>query len=310
MICLMLMCGTAYAGDKFPEKPVTVLIPWDAGGGMDLNARALQPRAEKVLGQPLVIVNRPGGAGTVAFLEAARSPATGYVVCGVTPSLLITQYTTLVGVDYRKYKPVIVTAYSPSGITVNANAPWNTLEEFLAYARGNPGKVRVSNSGPGGLWHIIAVAIEQAAGVKFQHVPYQGGAPAATAVAGGHVEATTTGISECWALIKAGKLKCLGVTAPVRFALAPDIPTFKEQGYDISLGVWWGYVVPRETPDQVVKTLHDAFKEAMEGPEFQKYADMGAVMVYYKGPEEFQALLDEEDKLWKRLIETAGVGVK
>ncbi|MBI5968908.1 MAG: tripartite tricarboxylate transporter substrate binding protein, partial [Deltaproteobacteria bacterium] len=217
--------GQAFAQEKFPIKPITLIISWSAGGGQDLTARALQPHLEKALGQSVIIVNKPGGGASIGFNEIANSAPDGYTIGQASPSLNIIKYTMKADIDYVKFEPIFYGGYSPNCILVRKEAPWNTLKEFLDYAKANPGKVRMGNSGYGAIFHISAIGMEQAAGVKFIHVPYKGTAPSIPAILGGHIDAIVAGITDTFHLIKGGKLKALGVAAPERSKFVPEAQT-------------------------------------------------------------------------------------
>lgn len=295
--------------EKFPNKPITLIVSWAPGGGMDLNARAIQPHVEKNLGQPVIILNKPGGGATIGFTEGARALPDGYTITHLSASIITTHYTVSPDIHYRNYDPVILVGFTPRTVTVRAEAPWKSLKEFLDYAKANPGKIRMVNSGHGGSGHIHAIGFEMTTGAKFTHVPFKGYAPALMALVGGHAEATVSGLADEFNLVKSGKLKVLAIAAPERMSDLPDVPTFKELGMDPGgfLGSLYGFVVPKRTPKDRIKILHDAFRKGMESPEYIEYTKSQGVMNYYLGPEEFLEFLEKEDKEWSRLIEAAGI---
>ncbi len=299
--------GSALAQEKFPAKPLTFIISWSAGGGQDLTARALQPHLEKALGQPAIIVNKPGGGASIGFNEIANSAPDGYTFGQVSPSINILKYTMKADVDYVNFEPIMFGGYSPVSIFVKKEAPWNTLKEFLDYAKANPGKVRMGNSGYAAIFHISAIGMEQVAGVKFIHVPYKGTSPSIPALLGGHIEAIAAGITDTFHLIKGGKLKALGVAAPERSKFVPQAQTFKELGMDAEFITFYAWVGPKGIPKERVNTLHQAFKRAIESKEFRDYCDSQGVTISTKGPEEFGKFLAQEDKKWKELISIGGI---
>ena len=308
LILLVATLGQGWAQEIFPNKPVKIIVSWEPGGGMDLNARTLQPLVEKNLGQPVVIVNKPGAAGTIGFTEGAKALPDGYTVTLVNTSISTTPYLVSPTISYRNYEPIIFTGIVPGAVTVRLEAPWKSLKEFFDYARANPGKIRMSNAGHGSSTHIRTVGIELTGGVRFTHVPYKGSGPALTSLVGGHVEGTAAAIAETIHLAKGGgRLRVLAITAAERMPAIPDVPTFKELGMDFENGGWHSYAVPKGTPKERIKILHDAFKKAMESREYIEYANNQAVMAIYLGPEDLLKFWDKEEKAWFKLIEAAGL---
>jgi tripartite-type tricarboxylate transporter receptor subunit TctC len=259
------------------------------------------------LGQPVIIINKPGGGASIGFNEIANSAPDGYTFGQVSPSINILKYTMRAGIDYVKFEPIMFGGYSPSTILVRKEAPWNSLKEFLDYARANPGKVRMGNSGYGAIFHISAIGMEQVAGAKFIHVPYKGTAPSIPALLGGHIEAIVAGITDTFHLIKGGKLKALGVAAPERSKFVPEAQTFKELGMDAEFITFYAWVGPKGIPKERVTILYQAFKKAIERKEFRNYCDSQGVTISTKDPEEFAKYLAQEDKKWNELITIGGI---
>lgn len=307
LLLTTIMGEVALTQEKFPTRPITLIVPWAAGGGMDLTSRAVQPTVEKVLGQSLVIVNKTGGGGAIGLSEIANSTPDGYTIGITSPALPIMQYTVKANIDYRKYEPVIFGGYSPMGIIVRVDAPWNTLKEFLDYCKANPGKVRVGHSGYGASFHIGAIAMEDAASVKFTLVPYKGAAPSSTALLGGHIDAAISGIGDILPLVKGRKIKFLGIADLERSPFVPDAQTFKELGMELELSTYYFWIGPKGIPKERVKILHDAFKKAIESKEFREFCEKQGVTILHRGTEESVKFLEEEDKKWKRLIMIGGI---
>jgi tripartite-type tricarboxylate transporter receptor subunit TctC len=307
LLTLVNISKHGLAQEKFPSKPITVIVAWAPGGGMDSDARAVQPPAEKILGQPIIIVNKPGAGGTIGFTEGAKATPDGYTITQVSAAIVSTHYTISKDIDYRNYEPVILTSLSPGTIYVKKDAPWKSLKEFLDYARANPGKIRMVNPGHGSAGHIRAVGVEYFANVKFTHVPYKGTMPGIMAVIGGHAEAITSGLSDGFHLIEGGKVRAIGITASERVPVIPDVQTFKELGMDYESYSWFGYLVPKGTPKERIKILHEAFKKATESQEYIEYTKKRAVIPRRLGPKELLKFLEEEDRIWSKLLEVAGL---
>lgn len=306
-LIVLIIWNSGLAQEKFPSRPVQLIVSWSAGGGQDLNARTIQPQAERNLGQPLVVVNKPGGGAVIGFSEIANARPDGYTIGIASPSLLITQYTVPGSIDYHRYEPIIFIGFAPESLGVKADAPWKTLRDFLDYAKANPGKIKVSNSGHASITHLVATAIEFAAGAKFIHVPYKGSAPSMTALLGGHVDALVTSVNDNLDLVKGGKMRILGVTSPERSFVAPSAPTFKELGMDLDFSTYYSVVGPKGISRDRIKIIHDAFKKAMESKEYETFSKQQGITIRYRGPEEFAKFLEAEDKEWKRLVGITGL---
>jgi tripartite-type tricarboxylate transporter receptor subunit TctC len=266
----------------------------------------LQPHIEKAIGVGTIIVNKTGGGGTIAWNFVANAPSDAYTVGIVNPSLVVTVYTTKTGVSYKKFDPIIYTVGVPAGVVVKAESPWKTFREFIDYAKANPDKVQMANSGHAAMYHIGNVGIEMATGVKFTHVPYKGSGPCVTALLGGHVDGSLIEISTLLPYVEAKKFRILAVSSEKRNFALPDVPTFKEYGFDLDVGTWYGYVVPKGTPKERIKVLHDAFKVAMESEDFKAFYKKQGGVVEYMGPEGLGSYLEQQDKLWKKIIDFGG----
>jgi len=286
----------------FPTKEVQIIIPWAAGGATDLIFRALAGTTGKNLGKAVVVVNRPGGAGAVGYTECMRSQPDGYTLVSAITPLTILPHQVTTAFTYKSFAPVINVVRDPGMFLVRSDAPWRSLREFLDYAKKNPGMITVGNSGAGGGVHLIALAFQQAAGVKFNHIPFSGGGPSVTALLGGHINAVTVSPPEGIEHVKAGKLKIIALFQDKRFELFPDVPTVKEQGIDFVMGQWRGLAAPRGTPADVIKKLHDAFRKGMDDPVFKKNAKDMVVNLSYLGPEDFGKLMARDDEFYGKLV--------
>ncbi len=287
----------------FPKKPITLIVPYSAGGGTDAVSRALASAAEKHLGQSVGVVNKTGGGGAVGMGEGANSKADGYTMTMVTVELTMLPHLGLSPITYEDFKPVAQINFDPSSIAVAADAPYQTLEELVAYAKENPGKVRIGNGGTGANGHLAASAFEKSVGVEFNHVPFDGSAPALTALLGGHVEAASIQPPEALPYVESGDMKVLGIMTSDRLDIIPDTPTFAEAGFDLGeVGVWRGVAVPKDTPDEVVAVLSEAFTKAAQEPEFIEFMESNGLGLKIQGSEDFQKLMEESNKLYSELI--------
>jgi len=299
----VIFAGPVWAQEKFPSRPIQFIIPWAAGGGGTINAQALQPHFEKAIGGSVQIVNKPGGAGTIAWNFVANSPPDGYTTGIVNPSTVVTLYTTKTGVPLDRFDPIAYTVYIPAGVVVRTESPWKTFREFIDHAKANPGKVQMANSGHAAMYHIGIVGIEMAMGVKFTHVPFKGTGPCITALMGGHVDGSLNEISTLLPYVESNKFRILAVCSPNRSPAVPDAPTFKEFGFDLDVGTWYAYVAAKGTPHDRLKKLQDAFRAGVESNEFKSLYQKQGGMAMFKGPEALVAYFKEQDRLWKKIIE-------
>ena len=298
----------APAAAEYPEREITLIVPWAAGGGTDLIARFLGDLMEKDLGKPVVVVNKPGGGGLVGFNQIAAAKSDGYTVGINTNSQILQKYSASSYLDWKAFAPIALHNYDPAGFTVKIDAPWKTIKEALDFAKANPMKLRISNSGPGAIWHVAAALLGSKTGVQFTHVPYGGANPAAVAVAGGHVEATTASPAEVGTLVKGGKLRVLAIASDKRDPLFPNVPTFKESGIDFAFGVWRCLVAPKNTPKEVIAKLENSAKKAVNDPKFKDFMTKNGFGQAYQGPAEAAATMAQDEKEFEKIV--PGLGLK
>jgi tripartite-type tricarboxylate transporter receptor subunit TctC len=267
----------------------------------------LQPPLEKILGQPVIVINKPGAGATIGFGEVMTSAPDGYTLGIISPAFFTVKHTIpKAGIDYIKFEPIVYVGDAPNILAVRKEAPWNTLKEFLDYTKANPGKVSVGNGGYGGTTHIFAIAIEHAAGIKFIHVTYKGTAPSFIDLLGGHVHAVAAGLTDTFSLIKGDKIKPLAVT-PDRSKFIPNVQSFKELGMNVDFPAMYAFLGPKGIPKERVNILYNAFKKSTEAKEFMDYFQTNGAAISVKGPEEFAKFLKEKDKSITELIVIGGI---
>lgn len=249
---------TASAAAKFPRKQIQIVVPYAPGGASDTVARIYGKELEKQLGKPVVVVNRTGASGAVGLESVKNSRPDGYTMSYMPVESTMISALGLSDISSDDFTFVCRIMTIPAAITVSKDAKWNTLDDFLKYAKENPGKVTVGNSGPGSIWNVAAASLEQAAGVKFNHVPFDGAAPAIAALLGKNIDAVAVSPSEVKSNVDSGQFKVLAVLGDKRSSVVPDVKTSKELGYDVSAMGWGGFAVPKGTPADVVKILDDA----------------------------------------------------
>lgn len=302
LIILTLLMSVPIQAADFPVKEVQIIIPWAPGGATDLIFRALAATTGKYLGKAVVVVNKAGGAGAVGYTEGMKAAPDGYTLTSAVTPLTILPHQVSTAFTYKNFDPVLNVVDDPSMFLVRADAPWKSLKEFIDFAKKNPDMITVGNSGAGGGVHLVALAFEKAAGVKFNHIPFSGGGPSVTAILGGHVNAVSVSPPEGIEHVKAGKLKIVALFAEKRFEMFPDVPTVKEQGVDFVMGMWRGLIAPKGTPSDAIKKLHDAFKKGMEDPVFVKNAKDMACNLQYLGPEPFGKLMANDHEFFGKLV--------
>ncbi|MCC8189223.1 MAG: tripartite tricarboxylate transporter substrate binding protein [Planctomycetes bacterium] len=309
-----LLCGqTMYSAGavEYPTKQIVITVPPAPGGGTDLLVRAMVPAVKNILGQNVVVVNKTGAGYAIGYSAGAKDAPDGYSVTALVPELLAVPHVSQVDYTWRDYDIVACVNSTYGTLSVAADAPYNTVAEFVEYAKQNPGKVRFANSGIGGNWHVLAAAFAAKAGIDVIHVPFDGGGPSAIAVAGNHVEATTCSAQEVEVQVKAGKIKILCIFAPERNPAFPDVPTGAEAGYpEPILTIFRGFGVPKGTPQEVIGILDDAFKRALDDPEVTKFMEAQHFDKDYRSGPEFTALIEREDAIYKEQVEALGLSTK
>ena len=295
----------------FPEKPITLLIGFGAGGGTDTVGRKIAIELERELGQPVVVVNKPGGGGLVSWKELVAAEPDGYTMAIYLPlNATIQKYlkTSEAWVDslsdIRFLGMVNADAW---GIAVSAKQPFDDMAGFVEWAKANPG-TKVSDGGPATAYHWAWEALNDRYGLGLKTVTYKGGTSGGLkAVAGGEVAAAGSGAPEALSMSRAGLVKMIGIAADKRNAVSPDVATFKEQGFDFVFGPSRGFAVPAGTPDDVFEILADAVKVAYESDGYQQHLAKSGQGGWYLSPEEGDAYLQQVDAEFKALIEKAGM---
>lgn len=295
---LLFIIITAFVsgqGDKdsaFPKKDITAICPWSAGGGTDTIFRALARETEQFLGTGINVTNKTGGGGAVGHGAGISAKPDGYTVTMITFEILSLPPQGLVPFTYKDYDLLMRVNMDPAAVTVQADAPYDTFEEFVAYAKAHPGEINIGHSGPGSVWQIAGGIIAEQMGFEAKFIPYDGAAPAVTALVGGHIQAVTVSPAEVQGQVQAGALKILGIMSDERNSNFPDVPTLKEKGVDISFGTWRGLAVPAGTPDDVKELLTDSFRKGMNSPAFKKFAENAGLGLAYLSAEDFKKDLD------------------
>ena len=296
------LAASAAAQSDFPNHTVELLVPYQPGGGTDGLARTFADASRKHMAQSMVIINRPGAGGAIGWTEVINAKPDGYKLAVLTVELLTLPHLGLAKFNYDDFQPIAQLNADPAAITVKADAPWNTVEEFLAAARKDPEGVRVGNSGNGSIWHLAAAALEDKTGAKFNHIPFQGAAPAVLALLGGHIEAVAVSPAEVTTHVQSGKLKMLMVMADQRVKGFEKVPTAKERGIDLSIGTWRGLGAPRNTPPEVMAKLREITAKTAAEPMMREAMEKQNLGYVYTDGAVFKETLARDNAYYKSLI--------
>ena len=304
-------CGLAFPlaalAQAFPSKPIKLVIAFPAGGPTDITMRQLADNASKIIGQPVIIDNKPGAGGTLPAQALQTSQPDGYTLAQIPLGVFRLGYTTKINWDPLKDISYVinVTGYA-FGIVVPASSPFKTWADFVAYAKANPGKLTYGSTGTLTSPHLTTERIAQTVGIQLQHVPYNGSADLQQALLGGHLMAgaDSTGFAP---QVEAGKLRVLNTWGEKRLDKFPDVPTLKELGIDIVQNSPFGIGAPKGTPPEVVKKLHDAFKQAMEEPSYVAALGRYDMLPNYMSSETYTKFAQDTFMREKALIEKLGL---
>ncbi len=291
VLILAVTAGLAWpaAAQEFPAKPIELVIPYGPGGSHDLTARAVASVAHQHLGQPLLVVLKPGGGGAVGSQYVIRARPDGYTLLfgGSGPNTVFALVQKApIGPD--NFVPVAKINHSGAVFAVRADAPWKTFRDVLEWARKNPGKLNFANTGPWGAADFPMRQIAQAAGIEYNNIPHDGGGPATLAVLGGHADATFSFAPQLLPHLHAGKMRALAVTDDRRIAVLPGVPTLKEEGVDVTFTMWRGVLAPKGTPRPIVDKLEAAFRKISEDKSFQALIKQLGDEVQFEGSKEFE----------------------
>ena len=295
------------SAQAFPNKPIKLVIAFPAGGPTDITMRALAEGASKVLGQPVIVDNKPGAGGSLPAQALQSAPADGYTLAQIPQSIFRLPYTTKMTWDPVKDISYVinVTGYA-FGVVVPTASPLKSWGDFVAYAKANPGKLSYGSTGNLTSPHLTMEHVAQKADIKLLHVPYKGSADLMQARLGGHLMAASdsTGFAP---QVEAGKLRVLNTWGDKRLAKFPDAPTLKELGYDIVQNSPFGIGAPKNTPEAVVKRLHDAFKTAMEQPAYVDALHRYDMVPIYMSSAQYRQFAQDTFAREKTLIEQLGL---
>lgn len=303
--------GIATAEAAYPERPITIVVPWGAGGGTDATARILGSLMEQELGVPVTVVNRTGGSGVVGHSAIANAEPDGYTLGIVTVEIGMMHWAGLTDLTYEDYTPLALYNEDPAGVQVRADAPWDTIEELLDHVRDNPaGTLTGSGTGQGGIWHLALAGMLQNAGMESDRVPWvpsEGAAPGLQDLVAGGVDVVTCSVPEAQSLIDAGRVKSLAIMAAERADAFPDVPTLAEVGVDWRLGAWRGVAGPAGMPDEVVDTLVPVLERIHAMDEFRDFMEGRGFGMIFLGPDDYRQFMADSNEALGGVMKDLGL---
>ena len=314
ILVVLALIASAPAFSQYPSKPIRLVVGFAPGGAADAVSRAIGEPLGRLLGQSIVIDNRPGNGSSLAAELVAKAPADGYTMLIASPSSQSVNPVINKNLGYvpeRDFAPVTKVTSSPLVVAVHPSLPVNSIPELIAYAKKMPGKLNYGSSGNGSAPHLGAVLFSRVAGVEMVHVPYKGGGPAVQALLAGDIQLSFATPPSVLPLVQAGRLRGLAVTTRHASPSVPGLPGMEETGlpgYDLTF--WYGFFVPAGTPPDAIRKLFTATTQVLQRPDLkQLLAKEGTDVAGSKSPEEFAAFLREDAKLWQQLVKETGAKV-
>jgi tripartite-type tricarboxylate transporter receptor subunit TctC len=313
-VAALLTASSHPAFAEYPDRTIQIVVPYTPGGTVDLLARALGPRLTAAWGQPVVILNRPGAGGSVGAEQVAKSAPDGYTLLVSTNSPLTTNLTLYPSLGYdtlRDFEPIILAGENSLVLAANPTLPVKTVTQLIELAKSKPGQLNAATSGNGSTGHLALASFNKQAGVSITHVPYRGGVPSLMAAIAGEVQLVFSDVVPAMPQIRDNRLNALGLTGLRRAGIAPDVPTFDEQGLPgFSITAWIGVVAPKDTPAEVVQKLNLEIGRALNDPEFARQISAIGIDPLGSTSAEFAAFLTKEIPRWKQIVQEAEVKIE
>jgi tripartite-type tricarboxylate transporter receptor subunit TctC len=302
---LLAAACVAPAQAAWPEKPITIIVPWAPGGSTDILARAISAQLTKSLGQPVIVENKPGASGNIGSNYVAKAQPDGYTLLMGSMSTHAMNQALFAQMPFRgvdDFSPIAQVAFVTNTLVIHPSVPVNNVKELIAYAKANPGKLAYASAGEGSTNHLSAAMLEKAAGIEMLHVPYKGGAPAVTDTVAGQTQLLFSAGTQTLPHVKAGKVKLLAVTERERSPLLPNIPTVRETVPGYELAVWYGAFGPAGMPRELVKRLNREINRILALPEIREKMAAIGVDVTQSTPEGFASVLRKDADRYGKLI--------
>lgn len=295
---------------NYPTKAITIIVPFAAGGNTDVKTRLVAKRMGEILGQPIIVENKPGASGNLGMEQASRATPDGYTIAmGSFGPLAVNPWIyPKLNFDPKSFVPIILLEKSPLVLVTPIDRPFRNLTDVISAAKAKPGILNIANAGPGGAHHLSAELFEAAAGLDMVGVPFKGGGPASTALLAGQVDLMFEQTGAAMPSIQAKKIKALAVTSAERLRSMPDVPTFTELGYPaVTVSNWMGYVAPKGTPPDIVAKLQTAFSKAMQHPEVKDRILNQGNELGGGSSQEFSAFIVAESGKWSKLLKERNI---
>ena len=309
---LLIAAICAQGADDFPNKPVRIVVAYAPGGGNDLFARVLAKRLTETLGKTVLVDNRPGANGIIGTRLVATATPDGYTVilADMAHATNPFVYSTAQYDPIKDFAPITTLGSAPIILIVHPSVPLQSLADFIAFAKREPGKLTMGSGGTGSTSHIAGEFFQLRTGTKLNHVPYKGTGPALADAVAGQIQCIFSPVAAAIPLVNAGRLRALAISSAKRAAIVPDVPTFEEGGVpDFRMGGWYGILAPAGTPRPVVLKLNKEFIAAVQAPEVRTRFEESLVTPNTGTPEEFTAFLKAEAARWSQLVKTVGIKV-
>ncbi|HOG17490.1 MAG TPA: tripartite tricarboxylate transporter substrate binding protein [Syntrophales bacterium] len=300
LLLIGLWGSAATAAETYPAKPVTIVVPFAAGGAVDVTIRIIAEEAEKDLGQKILVVNKPGAGAAEGQGFVARANPDGYTLLAMTSSVVTNTLTKKVDFTIDSFAPITLYCFDPEVLYVNASTPFKSLEDLIA--AGKKGVVTNATHGHSTSHHIASMLMEEKAGIKFKYVHTKGATEQVPMIAGGHVQSGLGAYGEARSMVDQGKLRLLGVMSEERDPRIPNVPTFKEKGYPMLYGAWRGISGPKGLSPEILDRLTKAFKAALDKKEVKEKFAKADYPIMYKGPKEFAAYLKADFESNKQIL--------
>ncbi len=298
----------AQPAGTYPQRPVELIVPFAAGGGTDVLARAMAETMRKHFPQSVIVMNRAGASGGVGWAELAAAKPDGYKLAIITVEMTMIPHMGVTRITSDDVVPIARLNADPATIAVRADSPFKTLEDFLAAAKKSAGGVRIGNAGPGSLGHLAAAALEDKAGVQFSHLPYRGANPAVLDLLGGHIEAVAVTPVEVATYVAAGKIRPLAIMGDKRIQAGwEQVPTLKERGIDLVIGGWRGLAAPRNTPPEIVQQLRTVMARTLQEPDLRATMAKQNMGEGYLDQPAFLEVIARDNATFKQLVNKLGI---
>ncbi len=310
LVAAAVLGAATLAHAAYPDKPITLVVPWAPGGSTDILARALAEQLAKTMGQPVIVDNRAGASGNIGSNFVAKAKPDGYVLLVGSMSTHAMNPALMPAMPFKgveDFTPIAQMANVINTMVVSASVPATTVREFIAYAKANPGKLNYASAGAGSTNHLSAVLFEKAAGVQMTHIPYKGGAPAVVDTVADQTQVLFSAGTQTLPHVKTGKLKLLAVTEAQRSVLLPNVPTVAETVPGFELGVWYGLFGPKGMSADVVQKLNDATNAALAVPAVRERMDAMGVEIVKKTPQQFGEVLNADAQRYGKTIRDLGI---